>query len=396
MKQCEESDAIFIRNDISDNDNDYDNSTSESESELPAGPSQRSVSTTNHFFIPLPFNTNTIQLQQIIQPVCNYVAEAQSIIKSTTHPPSNTQHALAVNKRLQDYLKILKQNLENLLEKCRQKYKHNEEVHQRIRNKSDKLRLGRQHSYFLCGYPFFKDEGLFSAPPNEHYLKRKKSLGELFPMDIRDYTINWTTKDKMFLIQGVKSQIIDAIASKNRDNARATIKCTRVGGLQKKLDVALRNKSLEKLMLSDLYDMLMNQNIQFKIDWFTISTEKLDDRHPPKQCMALWNAYLKPTLNRNRWTTDEEEKLHQIVQNYNYQNWPKIAKHLPGRSGYQCFVHYQSVMALMNIQRNVRFTPEEDNLLMQTIEKHRIGSIIPWSTIVEKMPGRTKTQVYNR
>lgn len=321
---------------------------------------------------------------------------AQSIVKPSIHPTSNTQQALIINKRLQEYLKILKSNLENLLEKCRQKYKHNEQVHDQIRSKTEKYRLGRQHSYYLCGYPFFKDERLFSAPPNQHYLYRRKTLNELFPMDIQDYTVNWNTRDKISLIQGVKIQIINALASKNRDNARKSIKCTRVGGIQKKLEVIERNKSLEKLMLSELYEMLLKEKITFKIDWFTISAEKLDDRHPPKQCMALWNAYLMPTLNRNRWTKDDEEKLHKIVQKYNYQNWTEIAKNITGRSAYQCFVHYQSMMALMNIQRNVRFTPEEDRLLVQTIEKYRIGSVIPWSIVVEKMPGRTKCQVYNR
>lgn len=283
-----------------------------------------------------------------------------------------------------------------MLEKCQQKYKQNEIIYEQLRNKTEKSKLGRQHSHYLCGYPFFKDGCQFSSPRNADYYHRKKTLGELFPMDIRDYTTNWNTKDKIFLIQGVKGQIINAISSYNRDNARKTIKCTRIGGAQKRLDVFQRNKSLEKLMLSELYEMLMKEKINFKIDWFTISTEKLDNRHEPAQCMALWNGYLKPTLNRNRWTNDEEEQLLQIVQDYNYQNWPEIAKHLSGRSSYQCFVHYQSVLAILHVQRNVRFTAEEDNLLMQTIEKYRIGSVIPWSTIVEKMPGRTKPQVYNR
>lgn len=281
-----------------------------------------------------------------------------------------------------------------MLQRCRLKYKQNEETYEQIKNKTDRSKLTRQHSYYLCGHPYFKDEHHFAAPLNADYLHRKNTLGELFPIDMRDYTVSWTTKDKMFLIQGVKSQVVKQLAAKNRDHAR-NIKCTRTA-VQKKMDVASQNKSLERLMLSQLYEMLEKEKIDFKIDWFSISAENLDDRHGPQQCMALWNGYLNPKLNRNRWTKDEEDTLLQVAGEYSYENWPAIAEHLPGRSGYQCFVHYQSVLAVMNVQRNVRFTKDEDDLLMEMVERYRIGSVIPWSTVVDKMPGRTKTQVYNR
>lgn len=103
-----------------------------------------------------------------------------------------------------------------------------------------------------------------------------------------------------------------------------------------------------------------------------------------------------PTLNRKPWTPDEEDKLLNAAIEFGEQNWPKIAETLENRSMYQCFVHYRTVFSGKDSQRNVRWTAEEDEMLINYVDKYRIGNIIPWTKVMEHFIGRTKIQVYNR
>lgn len=103
-----------------------------------------------------------------------------------------------------------------------------------------------------------------------------------------------------------------------------------------------------------------------------------------------------PSLNRSQWTPSEEDELLHFVNSYSMQNWSAIAKHLNRRSPYQCFVHYHAVLSEKHIAKNVKWTKEEDAHLIEMVEKYRIGDIIPWTKILESMPGRYKAQIYNR
>lgn len=112
----------------------------------------------------------------------------------------------------------------------------------------------------------------------------------------------------------------------------------------------------------------------------------------------MWYGYLMPTLNREAWAPDEEDKLLNAAIKFSVQNWTEIAKAVPNRSVYQCFVHYQTHFNNKNTSatKNARWTPEQDQQLMACVEKYRIGNIIPWTKILEKCPGRSKVQLYNR
>lgn len=110
----------------------------------------------------------------------------------------------------------------------------------------------------------------------------------------------------------------------------------------------------------------------------------------------MWFGYLMPTLNRKEWTAAEEDQLLNAASKFGAQNWTEIAKSVESRSVYQCFVQYQTRFNNKNHPKNVRWTSEQDQQLMACVEKYRIGNIIPWTKIMEKCPGRTKVQLYNR
>lgn len=110
----------------------------------------------------------------------------------------------------------------------------------------------------------------------------------------------------------------------------------------------------------------------------------------------MWFGYLMPTLNRKAWTTAEEDKLLNAATKFSAQNWSEIAKAVENRSVYQCFVHYQTHFNNQSVQKNVRWTPEQDRQLLAYVDKYRIGNVIPWTKVMEKCPGRSKVQIYNR
>lgn len=110
----------------------------------------------------------------------------------------------------------------------------------------------------------------------------------------------------------------------------------------------------------------------------------------------MWYGYLMPTLNRKSWTQSEEDKLLNAAIEFGSQNWSNISEAVENRSVYQCFVHYQTHFNNKNLPKNVRWTDDEDQKLMESVEKYRIGSIIPWTKIMEHFTNRSKIQVYNR
>lgn len=111
----------------------------------------------------------------------------------------------------------------------------------------------------------------------------------------------------------------------------------------------------------------------------------------------MWYGYLMPTLNRKAWTPAEEDKLLNAAGKFSAQNWSEIAKAVENRSVYQCFVHYQTIFNNnKTLPKNTRWTLEQDQQLMASVEKYRIGNIIPWTKVMEKCPGRSKPQLYNR
>lgn len=320
----------------------------------------------------------------------DYVNEAKTIIYS--HADITTRNALALNQNVQEQLKELKRKLETLLHACREKYKANELLMDRVINQSTTKNNHRSTSFFFCGKPYFKKLDLFSAPLNADYLYRKNQLNEYFPIDHLDSLRLWSAKDKLFLVNGVKEQLLKCLSSEQRDIARKVKSGTRQAVRQRR--EILDDRSLDSKKLCELFELA--KSLDFEIDWFTISAKNLDGRHSINECVGIWNSNLKPSLNRKPWTDEDDEKLLRIADEYNCQNWDAIGLEMNGRSGYECIIHYQGIVNDQNILKNCRWTTQEDRLLLDTIEMCRIGTYIPWTKVADKLPLRSKMQVYHR
>lgn len=321
----------------------------------------------------------------------DYVNEAKTLIYANEY--ITNPNALAINQNLQKYLRDVKQKLESLLHNCREKYKANELLRERYVNESNLSKRDlRCTSFFFCGKPYFKQLDLFSAPPNADYLYRKNIQNEYFPIDHLDAFKPWSAKDKLFLVNGVKDQLMKFLRSKQKDAARKVTSNTRQGA--KTRQSILDDRSLESKKLNELF--ASTKASSFEIDWFTISTKDLDERHSVNECMGIWINNLMPSLNRSKWTEEEDELLLEAADQMNCQNWDAIAKKINGRSGYDCIIRYQGLISDQTILKHCRWTSEEDELLKEAVEKCRIGSFIPWSKVTDKLPMRSKMQAYHR
>lgn len=223
----------------------------------------------------------------------DYVNEAKTIIYA--NQDITNQNALAINQHFQEYLREVKRKLEALLHNCREKYKSNDLLKYRISDESNAAKRDlRSTSFFFCGKPYFKQMDLFSAPFNSDYVYRKNIQNEYFPIDHMDIFRPWSAKDKLFLVNGVKDQLLKFLMSNQRDDARKVKSSTRQGSKQRKS--ILEDRSLESKKLNEMLELTKGSN--FEIDWFTISTKDLDDRHTINECMGIWFNNLIPLLNR--------------------------------------------------------------------------------------------------
>lgn len=307
-------------------------------------------------------------------------------------------NALAINKKMQANLQLLKAQLEEMLQKCRQRYADNEKALVRKTQvlKSDQLTARRATSFYFYGYPFFKNHDLLAARPNADYLYRKHNLNEYFPIDVDETPLYWVIMDKVCLINGVRDQMVKKLLTHFKDRKRkALLQPIESQENELSLNVDEYQQTLSRKHISDLMEMFPDKET-FCPDWFVVSQLNLDARHAPNTVEAIWNAYLKPSLNRNQWTSEEDDLLLNAIESCVPLDWTEVAKRMDCRSVYQCVVHYMTKLAVSNTMNCGRWTAEEDALLLKTVEKYRIGNDIPWSNVVANIPKRNKQQVYQR
>ena len=93
---------------------------------------------------------------------------------------------------------------------------------------------------------------------------------------------------------------------------------------------------------------------------------------------------------KNKWTPDEDNLLKDAVQKYGSQNWGTLAKYVPGRTGKQCRERW-----LVGLDPSIKkdsWTKEEDDKLVELQEK--FGN--KWSKFIPYLSGRSSSAIKNR
>jgi hypothetical protein len=109
-----------------------------------------------------------------------------------------------------------------------------------------------------------------------------------------------------------------------------------------------------------------------------------------QQIFERWTKVLNPLLHKGSWTRQEDEMIIHYVRTNGCTAWTKLAKMLPGRIGKQCRERWLNHLD-PQISR-APWTAEEDALLMMLHEQHGNS----WSKIAAHMPTRSDNMIKNR
>lgn len=82
---------------------------------------------------------------------------------------------------------------------------------------------------------------------------------------------------------------------------------------------------------------------RFGLDSWGSVTEFVGSGRSRAQCSQRWFRGLDPRISKVLWTEEEERKLIQLVQEYGYHSWTKVACALGNRSDAQCRYHYYQI-----------------------------------------------------
>ncbi|CEP18286.1 hypothetical protein [Parasitella parasitica] len=102
-----------------------------------------------------------------------------------------------------------------------------------------------------------------------------------------------------------------------------------------------------------------------------------------QQCLHRWQKSLNPVIKRQRWNTEEDALLKRAVYLYGAGNWTKIQRLIPGRTDMQCRERWVNILQ-PSVNRD-KFTQEETDRLVELVKQHGTK----WSLLQTLMPGRT-------
>ena len=142
----------------------------------------------------------------------------------------------------------------------------------------------------------------------------------------------------------------------------------------------------EDLKLIQTMQKVKEQREKNKYGFWTEIAKEMTGR-TYQQCYDRWNECLDPNLNKGPWTPEEDERLLQAVGVHGTENWPEIAKEIPGRTARRCRGHWNECLD-PNLKKGP-WTPEEDERLLQAVGVHGTEN---WPEIANKIPGRTPRQ----
>ena len=95
-------------------------------------------------------------------------------------------------------------------------------------------------------------------------------------------------------------------------------------------------------------------------------------------------------FKKSKWTPDEDKLLIDSVNKHGMGNWSLVSQSVPGRTGKQCRERW--INQLCPALNKDNWTPQEDAILIQQQRIH--GNF--WSKIAQFLPGRSSNNVKNR
>ena len=132
------------------------------------------------------------------------------------------------------------------------------------------------------------------------------------------------------------------------------------------------------------------------LDWVAIA-EKLAEsckaRYLPIECFIQYRNNLDPSINKAKWSAEEEACLIKSAKSHDEHDWVAIANEYGGsRTPIDCLCHYQQAFNTKLFTLS-EWNAEEESLLREAAQSDK-GSSKNWKAISSKVPGRTNYQCY--
>ncbi|XP_014194812.1 snRNA-activating protein complex subunit 4 isoform X2 [Haplochromis burtoni] len=254
-----------------------------------------------------------------------------------------------------------------------------------------KMYLGR----FLK--PYFKDKLTGLGPPANQEAKEKASRIAGYLDDKKLKIRRWESWQKTLLIHAVsreslrrliqpKLSKVDYLSQKllSVEEADRQLIREQIDSLEREINL-LRQKKEEEL-IGDRFE---------EYDWQKISNIDFEETRDAGDIRCFWQNFLHPSINKTRWSQEEVQQLKEISRKHEERHWEIIAQELgTGRTAFMCLQMFQRFVS-GSLKRG-SWTPAEDDLLRELVDKMRIGNFIPYTQMSYFMEGRDPAQLIYR
>ncbi|XP_056093844.1 snRNA-activating protein complex subunit 4 [Rhinichthys klamathensis goyatoka] len=311
--------------------------------------------------------------------------------------PQNVETCLQMNLVYQEVLKEKLSELERLLKENQQQQK---EIKAQLSgpSTSSSSAQGLPSQKLFLGYfmkPYFKDKLTSLGPPSNPETKERLSHGTR-PIDELKIR-RWEGWQKTLLSNAVATDIMKRMLQPKLSKLEyLSAKMSRVeaeGKEELKKQIELIEQEIAKI--STLKDDQLVGKQHDDHDWEKISNIDFEGLRRADDLKRFWQNFLHPSINKSVWKQDEIDQLKGIVEEFNCCHWDKIAEALgTNRTAFMCFQTYQRYIS--KTFRRKEWTPEEDQILKDLVEKMRIGNFIPYIQMSYFMVGRDGSQLSYR
>nr|XP_019964463.1 PREDICTED: snRNA-activating protein complex subunit 4 isoform X2 [Paralichthys olivaceus] len=245
--------------------------------------------------------------------------------------------------------------------------------------------------------PYFKDKQTGLGPPANQETKEKSSRMTGCLDENKVKIKRWESWQKTLLIHSVSrdslrrlvqpklsrvdylTQKLSSAGETDRQQLREQIDC-----LEREID-KLRTKKEEEL-IGDRYE---------EHDWEKISNIDFEGTREADDIRCFWQNFLHPSIRKIGWSQEEVEQLRDISKRHRERHWKKIAEELgTERTAFMCLQTFQRFVS--DSLRRGSWTPCEDALLRELVDKMRIGNFIPYTQMSYFMEGRDPPQLIYR
>ncbi|XP_032021548.1 snRNA-activating protein complex subunit 4 isoform X2 [Hylobates moloch] len=243
--------------------------------------------------------------------------------------------------------------------------------------------------------PYFKDKVTGVGPPANEDTREKAAQGIKAFEEL--LVTKWKNWEKALLRKSVVSDRLQRLLQPK------LLKLEYLHQKQSKVSSELERQALEKQAreaekeiqdINQLPEETLLGNRLDSHDWEKISNINFEGSRSAEEIRKFWQNSEHPSINKQEWSREEEERLQAIAAAHGHLEWQKIAEELgTSRSAFQCLQKFQQHNKAL---KRKEWTEEEDRMLTQLVQEMRVGSHIPYRRIVYYMEGRDSMQLIYR